>query len=254
MNQSGVIQFGSGIVLARPIAQAGSILAPVPQPKQAAELQNVSIDIKGDIKELFSLYQFPDDAAAGKKKISGKAQLGALDLVLLNQIFAANAVVVGTTQMAWNEAHSVPAVSTYTVTVTNSAHFVYDYGVIYAATGLPFVPVASGPTQGQYSVSAGVYTFAAADASAAIVISYSYTNATQGVTYSLTQQLMGSSPTFELVVIAPYQQTWASFHFLNCKCTSLSFATKIDDYAMMDLEFAVFANPAGQVVDYYVGQ
>jgi hypothetical protein len=254
MNQSGVIQFGSGIVIARPLSQSGSSLAPVPSPKQAAELQNVSFDIKGDLKELYSLYQYPDDVAVGKKKITGKAQLGALDLMLLNQIFAANAVAAGIVDVQWNEAHTVPTSSSYNVVVTNSTHFLNDYGVVYAATGLPLLPTTGSPTQGQYSVSGGTYTFSSADASAAVLISYTWTNSTTGSTYTLSQQLMGTSPTFDLVVIAPYQATYASIHFLNCKCSSISFATKLDDFAMMNMEFGVFATAGGQVVNIYAQQ
>jgi hypothetical protein len=40
--------------------------------------------------------------------------------------------------------------------------------------GVAGVPVASAPTTGQYSVSAGVYTFAAADTGKAVVLNYSY--------------------------------------------------------------------------------
>lgn len=49
-----------------------------------------------------------------------------------------------------------------------------DQGVAYALTGAALTLVASTPAEGQYSVSAGVYTFAAADASAALLVSYGY--------------------------------------------------------------------------------
>ncbi len=48
-----------------------------------------------------------------------------------------------------------------------------DAGVTYA-NGTPLTPVSSNPTMGQYSVSSGVYSFAAADANASVLISYSY--------------------------------------------------------------------------------
>ena len=44
----------------------------------------------------------------------------------------------------------------------------------YAATGAPLTPVAGAPGSGQYSVAAGVYTFSAGDAGAAVLISYGY--------------------------------------------------------------------------------
>lgn len=64
--------------------------------------------------------------------------------------------------------------SPYQYTVVQAATFVADGGVVYAATGIPFASVSGTPTAGQYKVSAGIYTFAAADANAGIIISYTY--------------------------------------------------------------------------------
>lgn len=48
-----------------------------------------------------------------------------------------------------------------------------DNGVTYA-NGNKLTPVSDSPAQGQYEVTNGIYTFAAADAGASILISYSY--------------------------------------------------------------------------------
>lgn len=70
-----------------------------------------------------------------------------------------------------NEQHYVPAAPDYIVT-TNQM-WVADLGVKYATTGTALVNVPSGPTVGQYSVDRdGVYTFAAADANASVLVSY----------------------------------------------------------------------------------
>ena len=73
-----------------------------------------------------------------------------------------------------NEAAVVPA-TPYQVTVAQPlGNWTQDAGVTYA-NGTPLVEVASAPTVGQYSVAAGgVYTFAAADITSAVLISYSY--------------------------------------------------------------------------------
>jgi hypothetical protein len=52
--------------------------------------------------------------------------------------------------------------------------WVSDLGVSYASTGIALTAVASPPAQGQYSVSAGTYAFSAADAGAALSISYGF--------------------------------------------------------------------------------
>lgn len=72
------------------------------------------------------------------------------------------------------ESHSVPSGSPYTITVANAAEFAADNGVTYA-NGTALTAVASNPAQGQYNVTpAGVYTFNAADAGAAVLINYVY--------------------------------------------------------------------------------
>lgn len=74
------------------------------------------------------------------------------------------------------EAQTVPATpGPYTVAVNAPlGAWGSDSGVTYALTGLPLLPVASSPAQGQYSVAAGVYTFNAADQGAAVLISYGF--------------------------------------------------------------------------------
>ncbi|MGH6974245.1 MAG: hypothetical protein ACRED6_06425 [Stellaceae bacterium] len=85
-------------------------------------------------------------------------------------------VQLGSGQLAtsYGEAGTVPASSPYTVSAANAATFADDYGVVYAATGLPLAKVAAGPAAGQYSESAGIYTFASADAGKAVLLSYTY--------------------------------------------------------------------------------
>ena len=73
--------------------------------------------------------------------------------------------------------HSVPGRPPFTITVSNATHFVADQGVTYASTGLPLIAVALDSGAGQYTFNAatGVYTFAAGDAGAGVLISYTYT-------------------------------------------------------------------------------
>jgi len=49
-----------------------------------------------------------------------------------------------------------------------------DLGVVYASSGLALQAVTGAPAVGQYSVAAGVYRFSAADAGAALALSYGY--------------------------------------------------------------------------------
>lgn len=75
-----------------------------------------------------------------------------------------------------SEAATVPAGGPFTVTASAPlGTFVSDIGVTKVSDGTVLVKVASAPAAGQYSVDAlGVYTFAAADANLAVLISYAY--------------------------------------------------------------------------------
>jgi hypothetical protein len=74
-----------------------------------------------------------------------------------------------------DEAQTVPASAPYQLTAMQPlGAWVQDQGVSYASSGAPLMSVAGAPTTGQYSVAAGVYTFSAGDANAAVLISYEY--------------------------------------------------------------------------------
>ncbi len=73
------------------------------------------------------------------------------------------------------ESHTIPS-TPYQITANQTyGSWGQDDGVV-STTGTVFMPVASSPTTGQYSVNitTGVYTFAAADAGTQLLISYSY--------------------------------------------------------------------------------
>lgn len=75
-----------------------------------------------------------------------------------------------------SEAATVPAATAYTVTVAAPyGPWAADSGVVLVSSGAALTKVASAPAAGQYSVAAGgIYTFNAAQASAAVLISYSF--------------------------------------------------------------------------------
>lgn len=238
------MNFGVGQLIAQPVG-GGS---PVP----FGALEDVSVDFSADLKELNGAYTYALGVAKGKSKVSIKATYAELDINAFNAYFFGGTVSsTNVLQTALGEAHSVPAVSTYTVTVTNSATFLQDQGVFYAATGKYMTQVASGPVQGQYSVASGVYTFAAADASAAVVISYTYTVASTGHDIIVTNQLMGSAPTFQILLSDTYNgpQGVQTVNFIGYAAVSskLTATLKADDYTKFELDFMLMANAAGQV-------
>ena len=73
------------------------------------------------------------------------------------------------------EAQSVPAATPWQVTA-NAPYgpWAANLSVAYVVSGAALTAVASAPSLGQYAVAAGVYTFSALDAGAAVTLSYGY--------------------------------------------------------------------------------
>jgi Phage gp6-like head-tail connector protein len=73
-----------------------------------------------------------------------------------------------------NEPQTVPSTPSYQVTVNAPyGNWAVDQGVTYA-NGTALTAVTNSPSVGQYSVTAGTYSFNSGDAGASILISYSY--------------------------------------------------------------------------------
>src|SRR5262249_30594886 len=190
-----MFQFGSGTLWGFPV---GGNVANSPTPTKFGTLQDVSLDISGDVKQLYGQKQFPEAVARGKCKITGKSKFAAINGKMFNDLFFGQTLGTGMIKTSLDEAGTVPATTPFTITVVNSSTFKQDWGVRYALTGVPLTRVSSGPAQGQYSVSvSGVYTFASADQSAPVLISYTFTQAAPGTQLNILNQLMGFAPTIQ---------------------------------------------------------
>jgi hypothetical protein len=220
-------------------------------PINAGYCNSMSLSFKGSTKELYGQNQFALVAARSTIKATGKIVSAFDSGIALNSMFFGQSFTAG--GYIWNigEAHSIPATGPYTVTATNSATFDVDLGVVYAATLLPFQKVASGPTVGQYSVSAGVYTFAAADEGAAVAITYSSTVTTPGQNMVVANQPIGYTPVFQLDYYTSLNQPTAKaviYRLFSCISDSVSFDYKLEDFAMPNMEFSLFANASGNIM------
>ncbi len=232
--------FGSGVLIGTP--QGGS-------PINFGLAQEVSLNISTTTKALFGQYDFPVAIGSGTRKMAGKAKMARISGQALGALFFGVTPTSGGTLTQFGEAAAVPGASPYTYTVVNHTTFVSDQGVVYAASGLPLKQVASGPATGQYSVAAGVYTFAAGDAGAAVLVSYTYTNTSSGENVAVASQLIGPTVSFSANLFAADPTTGKQFSVLlyNCVAEKLAFGTKLEDFVMPELDFQCFANSAGQV-------
>jgi hypothetical protein len=222
-------------------------------PVKFGALQEASVEFSASSKELYGQYQFPLAVARGKAKITGKAKFGQIQGRAFTDLFFGQTANAGQTTVANAEAGAVPGSSAYTIQVTNHATYIADLGVVYAATGLPLTLVASSPSSGEYSVATGTgtYTFNAADAGAAVLISYQYTISGTGQSFTLANPQMGVQPAFQLVLETSYQSPSglkkADLTLFNCVSSKLSLDAKQEDFTIPEMDFEAFANAAGNV-------
>ncbi len=229
--------FGSGSIWMTP---AGSNQTPA----RLGVLQNCGVDFKSNVKPLFGQNQLPVTVARGSMTVMGKGEFAQMTSRFYNNIFfgAMSTATTGQILAVDNEAGTIPAPSgPYTVTVTNSATWTTDLGVIFAATSLPLTRVASGPTTGQYSVAAGVYTFAAADASLGVKISYIWTTS-GGEHLTIANQPMGVAPTFATVLSIPYNSQKFTLTLNACVAEAISMNTSLEDFTKQPFSFSAFTD------------
>jgi hypothetical protein len=241
--------FGVGYLFGRRTDVANST------PYQFAVLQDFDLSIDRTLKELMGQFQYPVDVAVGPGKITGKAKQADFNAVMFNDLFLGQTLATGSgEQDAVNEVHAIPGTPfQITAAPPGGGTFVHDLGVIFQATGVPLKKVASAPTTGQYSVTepAGVYTFAAADTTLSVLISYSYTSSTL-TQISIANLLMGPGPTFELHQQLAYTTPGGTQNVYNmvlnqCRAGKLQLPFKNVDFTLFDFELQAFADAAGNI-------
>ena len=234
----------------------------VPTPVRVGTLQDVSVDMSFQVKELYGQYQAPVAVARGQQKITGKAKIANLSASALNSAFLGQTLVTGSQIQVVDEGGPsgtpIPA-STYLITVANSTSMSsgspgVDLGVFNAATGIQMTAVAATPTAGQYvfSPAAGTYLFSAADHTSGIsvVISYAYSQTTTGSRITAYNQLMGSSPQFQVKLGNQYGGNNMALTLYAAIPTKMSWDFKNEDFTVPDWEFSAFADSLGRTFDW----
>jgi hypothetical protein len=248
--------FGSGVLYGIPTTDANGNAITNPTPIKFGTLQNVSLDISFENKTLYGQNQFPVAVGRGKGKIAGKAQFAGLNGATLNSLFFGQTMATGIVGIV-NDATgtAVPTTPfTITPTVPSSGTWSLDLGVVNAS-GRVMTRVASAPTSGQYSVAAGVYTFAAADTGIVMFINYEYTAvSTSAQKSTVNNLLMGYAPSFRCELSTPYAGQQMTVTLYNCISSKLTFSTKQDDFMVPEFDFDVFANGSNQVMTYALSE
>ncbi|MFZ0559870.1 MAG: hypothetical protein WAN31_01825 [Methylovirgula sp.] len=211
-------------------------------------VQEVTIDEQAGVKELYGQYQRPLAIARGTIKTTGKAKVARISGLAFANLYYGLTPAAGQVATSFAEAGTVAASTPYIVNVVNAANFVADAGVLYAASGLPLTKVASSPSAGQYSVADGVCTFNAADAGKAVLVTYTYAIAGSGQKFTVANQLIGTTPTFQAIFYTTFQGQAVTLQLNNCTSSKLSFGTKLEDFTLPEFDFSCFADSSGDVM------
>lgn len=244
--------FGSGVLWGTPLTDSAGNAIANPTPVIFGVLQEASVDISFENKTLHGQNQFPVAVGRGKGKVSGKAKAAKINGAILNNIVFGQTVTNGIQSAVYDTTGAtIPATPfTITPTIPGSGTWLADLGVV-GPNGEVFTKVASAPTANQYSVAAGVYTFAAADTGKKVFISFSYTGtSTTAPKSTVTNQLMGYAPTFKADLYMPYNGKSLLLSLPACISTKLTMATKLDDFMVPEFDFEAFADASGNVLSW----
>ncbi|MFZ3310185.1 MAG: hypothetical protein WA280_12540 [Xanthobacteraceae bacterium] len=234
--------FGSGTLIAKRTDITGT------PPSLFGTLDSVEIDFDRKIETLLGQYNMAVAAGGGEFKITGKAKYARLQAAQFNNLFLGQTLTANSMlEMTTGETDTVASGA---VTVVNSATFVEDYGVFYAASGAQLTPVTASPAQGQYSVSSGVYGFNTADNGAAVLIYYSY-NVSSGNKVSLANQLAGPLPTFEVALKETFNYYGTSKDLIvklnACVSSKLSLPFTNQKFTVAEFDFQAIADASNNI-------
>lgn len=244
-----MINFGAGKIIAVPTNLADGTAIACPTPVILGTMQDISLDLSVEIKSLYGSKRYPIAIGQGKGKTEIKAKYAEIDGGILGSLFFGKASTAGIKAAVFDFAATVPATPfQLTVTPPSSGTFVADLGVVNAATGVQLTRVASSPATGEYAVSAGgQYTFASADEGDAVQISYEYSAASGGKVWIITNEVMGYTPSFTLLLQNSYDGKTLVCKLNRAVSGKLALPLKSDDFAIYDFEAEAFADAAGNI-------
>jgi hypothetical protein len=250
------LSFGPGVMYGERVDQTGSGIGP----RQFGLMQDVDITFAFTNKDLYGQSQFPAAIARGQGKITGKAKLAQINVLLYSDLFFGLSVVNNGLVVSQDEPNIVPSLAPFTVTVAHAATFSGDLGVWRADSGDRLNRVTTPTDPSHYSVGpGGVYTFPSISEGLTMNISYSY-NMASTLAIPITNQSQGYTPAWECTIFqkispsvpgAPNTSLPWALQLYACVSNSLSIPTAQDNWTLNAFDFSAFANASGNIGAYY---
>lgn len=226
----------------------------IPAPVNVGYAQEFSIEAASTAKQLFGQNQWPLAVARGTIKGTGKFKTATVSGQAWASLFYGQTPSTG--GIAWTIGSTYTTGSTGgtgSLQIGSSTTFEADLGITYSTSKLPLQRVSTGSEAvGKYSITAGspgLYNFA--DQGANIKVTYTSTTAT-GQSITVSNQLIGSTPTFQLDYYTNFNQPSAKpfvvrLYVAIAEKHSMQF--KLEDFMIPEFDFMLAANSADQVFD-----
>lgn len=231
-------------------ASGNNVANPTPYPLMV--LQEGSIDISGDIKELYGQNQFAVAIGRGKAKVAVKVKPARIFAGLWNAIFFGQGNAAGLVANFTDGTGTAVPTTPFQITPTppSSGVWAADMGVINSVTGVPLKRGATATGTGVYAVTAGVYTFNTADVGVVMLINFQYTvaAASSGSTQAVLNLPMGYAPFFKADLTVVYASKIVTFSFFRCVSSKFNFGLKNEDFAVPEFDFSPMDDGTGQVM------
>lgn len=220
-------------------------------------LQECSFSFSFDKKELYGRKQIAVKVARGKGKAEGKAGFADIKAAALNQILGGT-VSTGQLKVAEPVLTTIPASTPYTIAITvpgsgTLGKVLAVYDVTDPTTKKPMEKVSSAPATGEYSFATGTLTFAAADTGKKIQYVYDYT-LTTGKTITLTNNNMGTAPTFQIEMYSVLDGKNITLLLNACTTNKLDLNFKQEDFLIPGFDFSAFADSSDVVGFLYLDE
>ena len=242
--------FGTGALIATPTRDNTGALIANPTPVKLGTLQDVNVDMKVDLKKLHGEKKFAVAVGQGKGEISIKAKYASINMAAI-ALFTGSAIAVGVKGLT-QVTGTIPA-TPFTINASSllggGAQFVADAGCYFATTGLQLTRVASAPAEGQYSLNTntGVYTFASADTGKSVVFDMEVSRAGVGQTINLTNDTMGITPKFSIILLNKYNSENLVLKLNSCTSATFGLPMKNEDFAASDFDAQAMSDAAGNI-------
>jgi hypothetical protein len=251
--------FGPGIGWITPLTDSGGNAIANPSPILVAGLQDISLDLSAEVKELYGTNSYAIAIGRGKQKLAVKVKNAQVHGRLWNSLFFGQTLAAGIYDAVYDTTGIAIPATPFQITMTSASGSATNIQVPASGTfgyllsvrdvnNLPYARVASAPATGQFSITGSTITFAAADTGKTVYIDFNYT-ATSTVAQSLliANQPMGYAPTFQFDMKIPYQGNVMNATLYSCMATKAGLATKLDDFTYPEFDFSAFAPGAASV-------